>query len=185
MQFGRGRWRKPPGRPASGSGNLHTKAAGVRCPGANSRGPHKRDFRLVAPLFSGRGPAAPGPRSGPYETAAVSALVSWAFSSVGESARLITVRSVVRIHKGPRPSRHARTARITSSLRRIRDVGAPPGGVAQLGEHLLCKQGVAGSSPAISRARAPGDDVSCVQSGSRIRGRARAPAWQRRTFTWE
>ena len=51
-----------------------------------------------------------------------------AFSSVGESARLITVRSVVRIHKGP----------------------LFHGDVAQLGEHLLCKQGVAGSSPAIS-----------------------------------
>jgi hypothetical protein len=53
-----------------------------------------------------------------------------AFSSVGESARLITVRSLVRIQKGP-PAR---------SL----------GDVAQLEEHLLCKQGVAGSSPAIS-----------------------------------
>ena len=53
-----------------------------------------------------------------------------AFSSVGESARLITVRSVVRIHKGPR--------------------SYPFGDVAQLEEHLLCKQGVAGSSPAIS-----------------------------------
>jgi hypothetical protein len=53
-----------------------------------------------------------------------------AFSSVGESARLITVRSVVRIHKGPR--------------------SYAIGDVAQLEEHLLCKQGVAGSSPAIS-----------------------------------
>ena len=61
---------------------------------------------------------------------------AWAFSSVGKSARLITVRSVVRIHKGPR-SDHKR-ARTTL------------GDVAQLGEHLLCKQGVAGSSPAIS-----------------------------------
>ena len=59
-----------------------------------------------------------------------------AFSSVGESARLITVRSVVRIHKGPR--------------------SYPFGDVAQLEEHLLCKQGVAGSSPAIST----GNDLS-------------------------
>jgi hypothetical protein len=58
-----------------------------------------------------------------------------AFSSVGESARLITVRSVVRIHKGPR--------------------SYPIGDVAQLEEHLLCKQGVAGSSPAISTGNAP------------------------------
>jgi hypothetical protein len=60
-----------------------------------------------------------------------------AFSSVGESARLITVRSLVRIQKGPRPP-HL-DGRLSS-----------PGGVAQLGEHLLCKQGVAGSSPAVS-----------------------------------
>ena len=58
-----------------------------------------------------------------------------AFSSVGESARLITVRSVVRIHKGPR--------------------SYPIGDVAQLEEHLLCKQGVAGSSPAISTGNTP------------------------------
>ena len=58
-----------------------------------------------------------------------------AFSSVGESARLITVRSVVRIHKGPR--------------------SYPIGDVAQLEEHLLCKQGVAGSSPAISTGNDP------------------------------
>jgi hypothetical protein len=57
-------------------------------------------------------------------------LTAWAFSSVGESARLITVRSLVRIQKGPpRPV---------------------PGDVAQLGEHLLCKQGVGSSSLPIS-----------------------------------
>ena len=66
-----------------------------------------------------------------------------AFSSVGESARLITVRSVVRIHKGPR--------------------SYPFGDVAQLEEHLLCKQGVAGSSPAIST----GNDLSARQPASR------------------
>jgi hypothetical protein len=64
-----------------------------------------------------------------------------AFSSVGESARLITVRSVVRIHKGPR--------------------SYPIGDVAQLVEHLLCKQGVAGSSPAIST----GNDPSALSAG--------------------
>ena len=66
-----------------------------------------------------------------------------AFSSVGESARLITVRSVVRIHKGPR--------------------SYPYGDVAQLEEHLLCKQGVAGSSPAIST----GNDPSARQPAPR------------------
>ena len=55
---------------------------------------------------------------------------SGAFSSGGQSARLITVRSVVRVHKGP-PT-------------------LQPGDVAQLGEHRLCKAGVRGSSPLIS-----------------------------------
>ena len=93
-------------------------ASGARC----SRRP-----RLLLPprgclstLQRSRGPAAPATR---------------AFSSVGESARLITVRSVVRIHKGPR--------------------SYPIGDVAQLEEHLLCKQGVAGSSPAISTGNDP------------------------------
>ena len=80
-------------------------------------------------LQRSREPAAPGPTR--------------AFSSVGESARLITVRSVVRIHKGPR--------------------SYPFGDVAQLEEHLLCKQGVAGSSPAIST----GNDPSARQPASR------------------
>ena len=40
---------------------------------------------------------------------------------------MISVRSVVRIYLGP-----------------------PLGGIAQLGEHLLCKQGVSGSSPLTS-----------------------------------
>ena len=66
-----------------------------------------------------------------------------AFSSVGKSARLITVRSVVRIHKGPR----------------FLD---PLGDVAQLEEHLLCKQGVAGSSPAIST----GNDPSAISTAA-------------------
>jgi hypothetical protein len=52
---------------------------------------------------------------------------TWAFSSGGKSARLITVRSVVRVHKGPRA-----------------------GDVAQLGEHLLCTQGVGSSSLPVS-----------------------------------
>ena len=123
---------------------------------ALSRGPHK-GLPEVAPRFSGRGPAAPGPLSGPNEIVVISARVAWAFSSVGESARLITVRSVVRIHKGPRPSRHCRNGPQHIVAASPVDVGAPPGGVAQLGEHLLCKQGVAGSSPAISRARHPRD----------------------------
>ena len=53
----------------------------------------------------------------------------WAHSSAGQSARLISVRSVVRSHLGP--------------LFRS-------GAVAQLGERLLCKQEVAGSTPVSS-----------------------------------
>ena len=53
--------------------------------------------------------------------------MSWVCSSVGQSAPLIRVRSVVQIHPDPPSSR--------------------PGAIAQLGEHLLCKQGVIGSIP--------------------------------------
>ncbi len=67
----------------------------------------------VSPRFRGRGPdAAPSAGRGswrPVVRRPGSAPRSWrcraprAFSSVGESARLITVRSLVRIQKGPRP----------------------------------------------------------------------------------
>ena len=55
-----------------------------------------------------------------------------AYSSAGESARLISVRSVVQIHLGP-PA----TASAT-------------GAVAQLGERRPCKAEVVGSSPICS-----------------------------------
>ena len=101
--------------------------------GENSR-PHA-GLVEVAPRFSGRGPAAPAR--------------GWAFSSVGESARLITVRSLVRIQKGPRPRLLRRAGRDRPGRH------WQHGDVAQLGEHLLCKQGVGGSSPPISRATPP------------------------------
>ena len=50
----------------------------------------------------------------------------WAYSSAGQSARLISVRSQVQILVGPY------------------------GELAQLGERRLCKPEVAGSSPAFS-----------------------------------
>lgn len=53
-----------------------------------------------------------------------------AYSSAGESARLISVRSLVQAQVGP-----------------------CEGGVAQLGEHLPCKQGVSGSNPLVSMDR--------------------------------
>ena len=52
--------------------------------------------------------------------------VHWVCSSVGQSTRLISVGSMVQIHPDPPISY---------------------GAVAQLGEHLLCKQGVIGSIP--------------------------------------
>ncbi len=62
-----------------------------------------------------------------------------ASSSVGQSTRLISVGSEVRVLPGPYAGR-----------------GAAGGGVAQPGEHLLCKQGVVGSNPiASSRAARP------------------------------
>ncbi len=115
--------RRRGGRPVA-VGICWTKA-GV---GALAKLRHHESLVEVAPRFSGRGPA----RRVPALTLAIRqrfAEATRAFSSVGKSARLITVRSLVRIQKGPL------------------------GDVAQLGEHLLCKQGVAGSSPAISTAR--------------------------------
>ena len=78
------------GRP--GAVGICTQSQEYGASGENSR-PHA-GLVEVAPRFSGRGPAAPAR--------------GWAFSSVGESARLITVRSLVRIQKGPR-SEPART----------------------------------------------------------------------------
>src|ERR1700686_134713 len=110
------------GRP--GAVGICTQSHERGASGENSR-PHA-GLVEVAPRFSGRGPAAPAR--------------GWAFSSVGESARLITVRSLVRIQKGPR-SEPARLLR-----HHLGDVDQPLG-------HLLGNQGVAGSSPAISTAR--------------------------------
>ena len=107
------------GRPA-GSGNLQKINARQERGAPGARGNHVASrMSLHASAVKGTGCAGP----------------TRAFSSVGESARLITVRSVVRIHKGPR--------------------SYPFGDVAQLEEHLLCKQGVAGSSPAISTGNNP------------------------------
>jgi hypothetical protein len=93
----------PEGRPSSGSGNLlKTAASGHNTTGHTSacavsrstlQGSRDTDPRRRAP----RGHAAPALR------ALRVARPAGAFSSVGESARLITVRSLVRIQKGPRP----------------------------------------------------------------------------------
>src|SRR5512143_1281093 len=70
----------------------------------------------------------------------------WVCSSVGESAPLIRVRSEVRLFPDP-PLSHV--GNCASALRRF--IGAAVhGAVAQLGEHLLCKQGVTGSIPVSS-----------------------------------
>jgi hypothetical protein len=61
-------------------------------------------------------------------------LIGRAYSSVGQSARLISVRSIVQIYLGPPGSGDDSSS----------------GDIAQLGEHRLCKAGVAGSSPVIS-----------------------------------
>ena len=65
-----------------------------------------------------------------------------AYSSVGQSARLISVRSVVQIHLGP-PT----------------NILVFSGDIAQLGERSLCKAEVTGSIPVISTkdTRKPGD----------------------------
>ena len=61
-----------------------------------------------------------------------------AYSSVGQSARLISVRSVVRIHLSP-PFLY--------------------GGIAQLGERLPCTQEASGSSPLTST-------IFCPETGA-------------------
>jgi hypothetical protein len=69
-------------------------------------------------------------------------------SSVGQSTRLISVGSVVQIHPDP-PAKRGH------------------GAVAQLGEHLLCKQGVSGSIPLSSTRGAgrPGEGANGSQPG--------------------
>ena len=130
------------GRPA-GSGNL-LKETNLRVRHRGIASP----TRLVAPRFRGQGSGAPGlfgsrrdqslrGASLRHGSSAWNLRAAGAFSSGGESARLITVRSVVRVHKGPRPDQ------------------ATAGDVAQLEEHLLCKQGVGSSSLPISTAGAP------------------------------
>ena len=126
------------GRPA-GSGNL-LKETNLRVRHRGIASP----TRLVAPRFRGQGSGAPGlfgsrrdqslrGASLRHGSSAWNLRAAGAFSSGGESARLITVRSVVRVHKGPRSG-----------------PGPPAGDVAQLGEHLLCTQGVGSSSLPIS-----------------------------------
>ena len=128
------------GRPA-GSGNLLITGGSVA---THHRGAARAFCGQVAPRFRGQGApgAVPRPRwpsrhrpgrpRRPWRRCARSRSGAWAFSSGGKSARLITVRSVVRVHKGPRA-----------------------GDVAQLGEHLLCTQGVGSSSLPISTAEVP------------------------------
>jgi hypothetical protein len=65
-----------------------------------------RGQSLHASGVKGHGPLAaspPGDSRRPVPRAPRGACPAGAFSSVGESARLITVRSLVRIQKGPRP----------------------------------------------------------------------------------
>ena len=45
------------------------------------------------------------------------------------------------------------------------------GGVAQLGEHLLCKQGVIGSNPFISTSPADGNGLKLSRKHKRARGK--------------
>ena len=112
-----------------------------------------------------------------------------ASSSVGQSTRLISVGSEVQVLPGPfsrpvGPGRKIprRGAGRSAAGRRGAQRRAPCpwpgavrvshcGGVAQLVEHLLCKQGVVGSNPVAS--------ISC--GGSRAAGRIRASriaAWR-------
>jgi hypothetical protein len=83
----------------------------------------RRPARSVAPLLQGSRNTAPrrrrphGGQPRPVPRAPRGAHPAGAFSSVGESARLITVRSLVRIQKGPRP-RSSRRAEMVSAITR-------------------------------------------------------------------
>ena len=113
----------PEGRPASGSGNL-LKRPRV----ATTRQVSRRPARSVAPLLQGSRDTAPWrlrPRgdAAPALRALRVARPAGAFSSVGESARLITVRSLVRIQKGPRPRLGADGSRRVSAMTRPTSTG--------------------------------------------------------------
>ena len=87
------------GRPASGSANLLT--TGSRRPGKISGGVDMSPARKSFHSFRGQGSGL-DPRGARLELERRrSCPPPWAFSSGGKSARLITVRSVVRVHKGP------------------------------------------------------------------------------------
>jgi hypothetical protein len=112
----------PEGRPSSGSGNLLKTAAS----GHNTTGPHVglRGQSLHTSGVKGHGSPAAGAGGGaaPALRALRMARPAGAFSSVGESARLITVRSLVRIQKGPRP----RLGADADGSRRSRSPGPRP-----------------------------------------------------------
>lgn len=174
------------GRPV-GSGNLLMKSGLTRaCSGRGNTSPsgeslhsfrgqgHRSCPRRARTSRERAGRVPPGTRlqaaSGPLRPGEVTQpacpgrsvdRAPWAFSSVGESARLITVRSLVRIQKGPRrraalsahrgpvaantpwTPRGGRPARpaLRSAHRTTR------GDVAQLGEHRVRNAGVEGSNP--------------------------------------
>jgi hypothetical protein len=77
-------------------------------------------------------------------------------SSVGQSTRLISVGSMVQIHPDPPISY---------------------GAVAQLGEHLLCKQGVIGSIPISSTSARNQDSGDVRSSGWARETRILIPVW--------
>ena len=60
-----------------------------------------------------------------------------------------------------------------------RVIGFQVGGVAQLGEHLLCKQGVTGSIPVVSTRRAIFAGERAPETGCRRTGDLRSSAIER------
>ena len=167
---GAGGLRHREGRPA-GSANLFMNV-GVRCPGALESPTQGLPGSLSTLQRSRTGCAGPSERAQRQPTW-LSAQHAWAFSSVGKSARLITVRSVVRIHKGPRPCRHARDG-LQSHRRCVAPAtcARPNRGCSSAGRAPALQAGGRRFEPGHLQVAAPGDDVSCVRSGSRISGHA-------------
>ena len=79
---------------------------------------------------------------------------------------MISVRSEVQVFPGP-PFQQARDRVLAPGAD-----GLDPGAVAQLGEHLLCKQGVAGSIPVSSTITVTGDGGPAA-TGERRQPRSR------------
>ena len=135
------------------------------------------------------GPVVKRPKTSPFhggnsgsnpDGVTISLLAAWAFSSVGQSCRLITGWSWVRVPEGPLfPGPVAQLVRAPACHVGGRGFEPLPGrfsgkcqkgyaGVAQLAEQLICNQQVAGSSPIASSILFGKERNNFIWMGSRV-----------------